>query len=66
MKKVKLLFAASALATISFFAINSNESLAGNGICDGRTICEPGGGVDCKRLGEGCNRECGFLEVKLY
>lgn len=66
MKKVKLLFAASALATIGFFAINANESVAGDGICQGRMKCNEDGSVDCLRLGEGCNRECGFLEMKLY
>lgn len=66
MKKVKLLFAASALATISFFAINANESVAGDGMCVGRQVCNSDGTPDCKRLGEGCTRECGFLEMKLY
>ena len=65
MKKVKLLFAASALATISFFAINTSESVAGDGICEGRMKCNSDGSTNCARLGGGCSRECGFLEMRL-
>jgi hypothetical protein len=64
MKKVKLLFAASALATISFFAINSNESVAGDPRCNG-SIKVKDGVAECTRYQTGCKRGCGFLEMDI-
>lgn len=62
MKKVKLLFAASVLATISFFAINMNDSVAAKGDkCLGSTKITDGK-YKCTRYGSDCPRNCGFLE----
>jgi hypothetical protein len=33
-------------------------------VCQGRTEIGSDNQLVCKRLGEGCNRICGFLEIK--
>lgn len=63
MKKVKFIFAASALATIGFFAFNSNESVAGRA-CQGRMKMNSDGTPDCGLLGTGCSRLCRWYEIK--
>lgn len=64
MKKVKLLIVASTVATIGFFAISTNESVAGSRICSGGMKLKNDGTVKCGLLGEGCQRACAWYEIK--
>jgi hypothetical protein len=62
--KKKLIFALSTAvlsAGLSFGV--SYEAEANGSICNGRTEINGDNMLECKRIGQGCKRACGFLEL---